>query len=88
MPHLRPWKHSFRVHPVYLVYHEGSLASFSTSFAINHVNWVVRGTREVLMDSSAFSSIVKGLVGCIVGYVFTSFASAIIVASYLWGRKR
>ena len=38
MPHLRPWKHSFRVHPVYPVYHEGSLASFSTSFAINHVN--------------------------------------------------
>ena len=56
--------------------------------AINHVDQVIRGTREILMDSSSLSSIMKGVVGCVVGYEFTRFASTIITARYFWWRRR
>ena len=64
------------------------LCPFKTSFAINHVNQVIRETREILMDSSSLSGIMKGVRGCVVGYEFTRFASTIITASYFWWRRR
>ena len=64
------------------------LCLFKTSFAINHVNQVVRGTRGLLMDSSSLSGIMKGVGGCAMGYEFTSFASIIIIVNYIWWRRR
>ena len=62
------------------------------SLWINHVNQVIRGTRELLMDSSGLSGIMKDVVvvwGCVVGYEeFTHFASTIIPASHFWWRRR
>ena len=52
------------------------------------INQVVRETREILMDSSGLSGIMKGVGGCVVGYEFTRFAATIITASYFWRRRR
>ena len=63
------------------------LCLYKTSFAINYVNQVIRGTREILMDSSGLSGIMKGAGGYVVGYEFTRFASTIITVSYFWWRR-
>ena len=89
IPRLCSPKRSFRVRPVCPMYCEGRVVSFfKTSFAINHVNQVIRGTREILMDSSDLSGIMKCVGGCVVGYEFTRFASTIITANYFWWRGR
>ena len=49
--------------------------------AVNHVDQVIKGIKDILMDSSDLSCIVKGVEGCVVGYEFTSFASSIITVS-------
>ena len=61
---------------------------FEASFAVSSVNQIIRGTSEILMDSSGLSSVTKGVGGCIVDYEFTRFASSIIKASYFWWRRR
>ena len=82
-------KRSLRVRPVCPMYCEGRVVSvFKTSFAINHVNQVIRGTREILMDGSSLSSIMKSVGGCVVSYEFTRFALTIVTASYFWWRRR
>ena len=61
---------------------------FLTSFAINHINQDIRGTREIFTDSSGLSGIMNGVGGRVVGYEFTRFASTIVTASYFWWRRR
>ena len=52
--------------------------------AVNHVNQVIRRTRQILMDSSGLSGIMKG-VGCVVGYELTCSASTIIIQRVIFG---
>ena len=68
IPRLCSPKRSLRVRPVCPMYCEGRVVSFfETSFAINHVNQVTRRTRQILMDSSGLSGIMKGVGGCVAG---------------------
>ena len=76
MPCLCSQKRSLRVRPVCAMYYEG------------RVVLVIRETREMLMDSSGLSGIMKGVGGYVVGYEFTRFASTIITGSYFWWRRR
>ena len=55
--------------------------------AVNHVNQVIRRTRQILMDSSGLSGIMKGVGGCVVGYELTRSTSTIITASYFGGEE-
>ena len=52
------------------------------------INQVIRGTREILVDSSGLSSIMKGVRDCVVGYEFTRFTLTIITASYFLVEKK
>ena len=89
IPRLCSPKRSPRVLPVCPMYCEGRVVSvFNHRLQLRHVNQVIRGTREILMDSSSFSSIMKGVRGCVLGYEFTRFAWAIITASYFWWLRR
>ena len=61
---------------------------FLNIVAVNHVNQIISGTREILMDSSGLSGIMKGVGGCVVGYEFTRFASTIVTASFFLVEKK
>ena len=49
MPRLCSPKRSLMMLPVGLMYCEGRVLSFLTSFAVNHVNQVIRGTKEIVL---------------------------------------
>ena len=53
--------------------------------AVNHVNQVIRRTRQTLMDSSGLSGVMKGVGGCVVGYELTRSASTIIIQRVIFG---
>ena len=77
-------KRSLRVRPGCPLYCEKESCLFFNhrlQIAVNHVNQIIRRTRQILMDSSGLSGFMKG-VGCVVGYELTRSASTIITASY------
>ena len=88
MPRLCSPKRSLRVRPVCPMYCEERVVLFFNhrlQIAVNHVNQVIRRTRQTLMDSSGLSGIMKGVGGCVVGYELTRSASTIIIQRVIFG---
>ena len=71
MPRLCSPKRLLRVRPMYCEERVVSFFNHRLQIAVNHVNQIIRRTRQILMDSSGLSGIMKGVGGCVVGYELT-----------------